>query len=99
MNRGMNTPPVQSSDKQEEEITTTAEGQKAAITQAETQEETLQPESLGTEDTGMNQADPTQGQDPMSVQVHNKEENEVPDAQDTSDQQVQVANTDLQVND
>ena len=34
--RGMNTSPVQSLDEQEEEITTTAKGQKAAITQEET---------------------------------------------------------------
>ena len=61
MNRGMNTSPVQFSDEQEEEITTTVKGQKAAIIQAETQEETLQLESVGTEDTGMNQANPTQG--------------------------------------
>ena len=41
MKRGMNTSPVQSSDEQEEEITTMTKGQKATITQAETQEETL----------------------------------------------------------
>ena len=56
---------------------TTTKGQNATITQAETQEETLQWESLETEDTGMKQADPTQGQDPMSVQAQNVEENEV----------------------
>ena len=50
MNRGTNTSPVQTSDEQEEEITTMTMGQKAAITQAETPEETLQPESLETED-------------------------------------------------
>ena len=99
MNRGMNIFPVQSSDGQEEEITTMAKTQKAAITQAETQEETLQLESLGTEDTSMNQADPIQGQDPTSAQAQNMEENEVPVAEDTSDQQVQVGNTDSQVND
>ena len=41
MKRGTNTSPVQSSDEQEEEITTMRKGQKATITQAETQEETL----------------------------------------------------------
>ena len=41
----MNTSPVQTSDEQEKEITTMMTGQKAAITQAETQEETLQWES------------------------------------------------------
>ena len=46
----------------------------------------------------MNQADPIQCQDPTSVQVQNMEENEVPVAKDTSDQQVQVGDTDSQVN-
>ena len=46
----------------------------------------------------MNQADPTQDQDPTSVQDQNVEENEVPVAKDTSDQQVQVGDTDSQVN-
>ena len=46
----------------------------------------------------MKQADPIQGQDPTSVQVQNTEENEVPDAEDTSDMQIQVGNTDSQVN-
>ena len=45
-NRGTNTSPVQTSDEQEEEITTMTTGQKATIMQ----EETLQPESLETED-------------------------------------------------
>ena len=84
----MNTSPVQSSDEQGEEITTTTKGQKATITQAETQEVTLQPKSLETEDTGMKQADATQGQDPTSVQSQNMEENEVQDAEDTNDMQV-----------
>ena len=98
MNRGMNTSSVQSSDKQGEEITTMTKGQKATITQAETQEETLQLEFLETKDTGVKQADLTQGQDPMSVQAQNMEENQVPNAKDTSDMQVQVGNTDSQVN-
>ena len=46
----------------------------------------------------MKQADPTQGQDPASVQAQNMEENQVPDAKDTSDMQVQVDDTDSQVN-
>ena len=41
----MNTSPVQNSDEQEEEITTTKTGQKGRITPAEMQEETLQPVS------------------------------------------------------
>ena len=98
MNRGMNTSPVQTLDEQEEEITNMTTGQKATITLAKTPEETLQPESSETEDTGMKQADPTQGQDPASVQAQNMEENEVPDAKDTSNMQVQDGNTDSQVN-
>ena len=98
MNRGMNTSPVQTLDEQEEEITTTRTGQKARITQAETQEETLQLESLETEDIGMKQVDPTQGQDSESVPAQNMEENEVSDAKDTSDMQVQDNDRDSQAN-
>ena len=97
-NRGMNTSPVQTSDEQEEEVTTTKTGQKARITPAEMQEETLQLESLETEDTGMKQVDPTPGQDFESSQAQNMEENEVPDAKDTSNMQVQDDDTDSQVN-
>ena len=60
-NRGTNTSPVQTLDEQEEEITTTKTGQKARIAPAETQEETLQLESLEIEDTNMKQVDPTPG--------------------------------------
>ena len=38
------------------------------------------------------------GQDSESLQAQNIEENEVPDAQDTTDIQVQDGGTDLQVN-
>ena len=93
MNRGMNTSPVQSLDEQQEETTTTSKGQKPVVTQADLQEETLQPEPSETEDTSMKQADPTY------VQAQDVEENEVPVAEDTSEQQVQVANTDSQVDD
>ena len=97
MNRGMNTSPVQSLDEQEEEITTMAKGQKPVVTQAETKEETLQLESSETEDTGVKQADPIQGQDPTSVQAQNMEENEVLVAKDMNHMQVQGGNTDSQV--
>ena len=53
--RGTNTSPVQTSDEQEE-VTTTNTGQKARITPAETQEDTLQLESLEIEDTSIKQA-------------------------------------------
>ena len=61
------------------------------------QEEPLQLESLEIEDTGIKQANPTLGQDSESVQAQNIEENEVPNAQDTSDTQVQDDGTDSQV--
>ena len=61
------------------------------VTQAERQEETLQPESPETEDTGMKQADPT------DIQTQDVKENEVPVTEDTSEQQAPVANTDSQV--
>ena len=97
-NRGTNTSPVQTSDEQEEEVTTSNTGQKVRITPVEMHEESLQLESLETEDTGIKQADHMQGQDSESLQAQNMEENEVPDAQDTSDMQVQEDGTDLQVN-
>ena len=93
MNRGTNTSLVQSLDKQQDKTKITSKGQKPEATQADLQEETLQPESLETEDTGMKQADPT------DVQVQDVEENDVPVAEDTSEQQVQVANTVSQVDD
>ena len=97
-NRGTNTSPFQTSDEQEEEITTTKTGQKARITPTEMQEDILQLESLETEDTSMKQVDPTPGQDSESLQAQNREENEVPDAEDTSNMQVQDDDTDSQVN-
>ena len=93
----MNTSPVQSLDEQEEEITTTTKAQKAAITQAEIQEETLQLESLGTKNTSMklilHQVKILHLHKPKTgkkLRYH---------AKDTSAMQVQVGNTDLQVND
>ena len=46
----------------------------------------------------MKQADPTQGQDPTSVQAQNMAENEVPAAKDTNNMQVLGGNTESQVN-
>ena len=97
-NRGTNTSPVQTLGEQEEEITTTKTGQKARITPTETQEETLQLESVEIEDTAMKQVDCTPGQNSESLQAQNREENKVPDARDTSDMQVQDNDTDSQVN-
>ena len=97
-NRGTNTFPVQISDEQEEEVTTTKTGQKARITLVEMQEEALQLESLETENTGIKQVDPTPGQDSESLQAQNIEENEVLDAEDASDTQVLDDHTDSQAN-
>ena len=91
MNKGINTSPVQPSDEQQDETKTILKGQKPVVTQAGLQEETLQLESPETENIGMKQADPT------DVQAQDITENEVPDADDTSVQQAQVANTDSQV--
>ena len=91
MDRGMNTSPVPSSDEQQDEMKTTLKGQKPVVTQAELQENTLQPESPQTEDTSVKQADPA------IVQAQNIEENDELVEEDTSEQQAQVANTDSQV--
>ena len=45
----------------------------------------------------MKQVDPTPGQDSESLQAQNREENEVPDVEDTSNMQVQDDDTDSQV--
>ena len=90
--RGMNTSPVYSLDEQQDETKSTSKGQKPVASQAEPQEDTLQPESPEIEDTGMKQADSA------GVQAQDVKENEVPVAEDTSEQQVQDANTESQVN-
>ena len=86
MDRGTNTSPVSSSDEQQVKMKTTSTGQKPVVTQAELQENTLQPESLEIEDTGMKQADPT------NVQAQDIKENDEPVEVDTNEQQAQVAN-------
>ena len=73
-------------------------GQKAKTTPAEMQEETLPLESLEAEDTSKKQVDPMTGQDSESLQAQNIGANEVQDAQETSDTQVQDDGTDSQVN-
>ena len=93
MNRGMNTSPVQSLDEQQDKTKTTSKGQKPVATQTDLQEETLQLESPETEDTDLKQVDPT------DIHAQDMEEIKVPVADDTSEQQVQVANTDSQVDD
>ena len=47
----------------------------------------------------MKQVDPTPGQDSESLQAQNMEENEVPDAEDTSNTQVQDDDVESQVTD
>ena len=97
-NRGTNTSPVQNSDAQEEEVIISNTGQKAGITPPETQEETLQPQSLETEDTGIKQVNLKQDQDSESLQAQSIGETEVPDTQDTSDTQIQDDGTDSELN-
>ena len=91
-------PPVPTPDEQEEEVIIPNTGPQAGITPAEIQEETLQPESLEIQDTGMKQVNPMQDQDSESLQAQNIGETEVPDAQDTSDTQIQDDGTDSQLN-
>ena len=96
--RETNTFPVQNSDEQEEEVVISNTAQKARITPAETQEETLQLESLETEDTSIKQVNPMHDPDSKSLQAQNIGQNVVPGAQDTSDMQVQDDGTDSQIN-
>ena len=91
MDRGMNTSPVLSLAEQQVEIKTTSTGQQTVVTQAELQDNTLQLESPEIEDTGMEQADPT------NVPTQDVKENAEPVEVDTSKQQAQVADTDSQV--
>ena len=91
MDRGTNTSPVLSLDEQQVKIKNTSTGQQHVVTQAELQDNTLQLESPEIEDTGMEQAVPT------NVQTQDIEENAKPVEVDTSEQQAQVADTDSQV--
>ena len=56
--------------------------------QVETQEETLQPESLETQDTGVKQVHTIQDQDSKPLQAQNIGEIKVTEPQDTSDTQI-----------
>ena len=62
-NTGTNTSPIQNPDEQEEEDMIPNTGPQARITPAETQEETLQPESLEIQDTSIKQVNPMPDQD------------------------------------
>ena len=62
-NRGTNTSPVLTPEEQGEEVITPNTGLQAGIIPAETQEETLQLESLETLDTGIKQVNTIQDQD------------------------------------
>ena len=97
-NRGTNISPVPAPDKQEEVITPNT-GLQARIIPAETQEETLHLESLETQDTGIKQVHTIQDPDSEPLQAQNIGETEVPDAQDTTDIQIQDNGTDSQLND
>ena len=97
-NRDTNTFPVSNPGEQEEGITIPNRGPQARITPAETQEETLQLESLEIEDTSIKQVSPMQDQDSEILQAQNIGETEVPDTQDTSDTQIPNDGTDSQLN-
>ena len=98
-NRGTNTSPVPVPEEQEEEVITPNTGLQAGTIPAETHEETLQPESLETQDTGIKQVTTIKDKDSKPLQAQNIGETEVPDAQDTSDTQIQDDGTDSQFND
>ena len=91
MDRGTNTSPFLSSDKQQVKIKTTSMGQQPVDTHTELQDNTLQPESPEMEDTGIEQADP------INVQTQDVEENTDLVEVDASEQHTQVAITDSQV--
>ena len=98
-NRGTNTSPVPVPEEQEEEVITPNTGSQARIMPAETQKETLQPESLETQDTSVKQVHTIQDQDSEPLQAQHTGETKVPEAQDTSDTQIQDDGTDSQLND
>ena len=98
-NRGTNTSPVPAPEEPEEEVITPNTGLQAGTILAETQEETLQPESLETQDTSINQVHTIQDQDSKPLQARNMGEIEVEDTQDASDTQIQDDGTDSQLND
>ena len=91
MDREMNTSPVLSSDEQQVKIKNTLTGPQPVNTHAEVQDNTLQPESPETEDTSIQQVNPT------NVQNQDVEENAESTEVDASEQQVQAVNTDSQV--
>ena len=97
-NRGTNTSPIPALEEQEEEVTTPNTGLQARIIPAETQEETLQPESLETQATSIKQVHTIQDQDSKPLQAQNIGEIEVADTQDTSDTQIQDDGTASQLN-
>ena len=62
-NRGTNTSPIPAPEEHEEEVLIPNTGLQAIIIPEETQEETLQPESLETQDTSIKQVNTMQDQD------------------------------------
>ena len=97
--RGTNTSPVPDPEEHEEEVITPNTGSQARIIPAEIQEETLQPESLETQDTSNKQVHSTQDQGSEHLQAQNIGEIEVPEVQDTIDTQIQDDGADSQLND
>ena len=97
--RGTNTSPVPAPEEQEEEVITPNTKLQAGIIPAETQEETLQLESLETQDTSNKQVHTIQDQDSKPLQAQNIGKIKVIEAQDTIDTQIQDDGTDSQHND
>ena len=97
--RWTNTFPVPGPEEQEEEVITPNTGLQTRIIPAETQEETLQPESLETQDTSIKQVYTIQDQDSEPLQAQNIGEIKVPEANNITDTQIQDDSTDSQHND
>ena len=96
--RGTNTSPVLGPEEQEEQVITPDTGLQAGIIPAETQEETLQLESLETQDTSIKQVHTIQDQNSEPLQAQNIGEIKETEAQDTIDTQIQDDGTDPQHN-
>ena len=84
--RSTNTSSIYDDVEQEEEVIIPSLNSQAGITQADTQVETLQPESSDTEDTGIKKVDTQEDQDTRPTQVQNAgdvDERAVPDSVDS----------------
>ena len=81
--RSTNTFPISEAEEQEEEVIIPSTSQQAGITQADTQEETLQPESSEVEDTGIKEVDTQEDQNTGPTEAQNTgdpDERAIPDS-------------------